>query len=337
MNPKRFRLIIPAAIVLPLVGVGAYFQFRPQSVPATSTPVAVVSTPEVLPLNPVVEKIISDGPTMPYLRFNYLIKELPVNLASHDIDALIAFISADRPQSFSEGAWGSIVNDIQENLTVQTVPSEDVAQALIAIFRDGEKIQMQRDYALQHIGGFAIYLIHTNAVSEAQDSSGTVSETRNPVPHIFNPLLAELKSAAAESSKPWSGTALNLLDGLLRAAEYRGLEIAGLSKDGLVEMALPLASDPSAPLNARLPALQAAARRDSPRARDLAREILGDPDSGVMLIQSASAALARLGTEEDLALLRTASASANRHTATAIKKAIHTIQAKSNPASSETH
>lgn len=252
---------------------------------------------------------------MPYLKFNYLIKELPLNLAPHDIDALIGFISAPRPPKFQEAEWGSLVNDIEECLTVQTLPSGKVAQALIAIYRDESKIQMQRDYALQHVGGFAIYLVHTGAVSSP----------------LLPRLTDELKQAASDGSKPWSGTAFNLLDGLLRAAEYRSVEVPGLNADRLVEMALPIARDPSTPLNARLPALQVAARHNSPAARDLAREILSSPDSSLMLVQCASATLARLGTAEDLPLLQTASASAGRHTAPALNEAIHSIQSRSTP------
>lgn len=157
----------------------------------------------------------------------------------------------------------------------------------------------------------------------ARSASSSISDSLLPL------LLTELKSAAAQTSKPWSGTALNLLDGVLRAAEYRSVEVPGLNADMLVEMAIPIARDASAPLNARLPALQLAARHDSPAARDLAREILSSPQSGLMLVQCASGALARLGTPADLPLLQTVSASATRHTAPAINQAIQSIQSRS--------
>lgn len=326
--PRPIRLILATAALAAAVGV-AYLVWPDQPAPSASSisasqPLSISAS--ALPLHPVVGKIIREGPDLPYLKFNYLIKELPLNLAAHDIDALIAFISGPRPQKFQEAEWGSLVNDILENLTVQTVPSEKVAQALIAIFRDEAKIQMQRDYALQHIGGFAIYLVHTGARDSSRPSPSQPLSFS-----AFQNLLAELKTAATQSTKPWSGTALNLLDGLLRAAEYRHTDIPGLNADSLVALALPIARDLSAPLNARLPALQVAARRDSPAARALAREILSSPDPGVMLTQSASAALARLGTAEDLPLLQTASASATRHTAPALNEAIRSIQARSNP------
>jgi hypothetical protein len=266
---------------------------------------------------------------MPYLKFNYLIKELPLNLAEHDIQALIGFISGPRPSAFQEAEWGSLVNDIEENLTVQTVPSPQVADALIAIYRDETKIQMQRDYALQHIGGFLIYLIHTQGAPTTAGPSS--SSTQSQISNLQSLLLSELKSAATDASKPWTGTALNLLDGCLRAADYRTVEIPGLNADTLVALALPVARDPAAPLNARLPALQLAARRGSPAARDLAREILSSPDPGVMLTQSASAVLARLGTPEDLPLLQTASSSATRHTSPALNEAIRAIEDRSKP------
>lgn len=147
----------------------------------------------------------------------------------------------------------------------------------------------------------------------------------------FQLLLVELISAAQDATKPWCGTAFNLLDGILRAAAYRSVEIPFISGGDLVKMAVKVARDPSAPLNARLPALQFAARHQAPAARDLAREILSSPDPGLMLTQSASAALARLGSAEDLPLLQSASASATRHTAPALNEAIRSIQSRVRP------
>ncbi len=324
MPPSRRRFRTSAALIaaVGLGVVGAYLiSTRKSSPPAASHVSPPASTPASLPLQPVVARILHEGPDLPYLKFNYLIKELPLNLAPHDIQALITFISASAPPKFQDAEWGSLVNDIEECLTVQTLPSEKVADALIAIFRDPKKIQMQRDYALQHLGGFAIYLVHT----------GGMSPVANPRPTIFSSLLTELKSAAAQTSQPWSGTALNLLDGLLRAADYRSVEIPGLTAASLVETAIPIARNPSAPLNARLPALQVAARHDSPAARDLAREILSSPEPGIMLTQSASATLARLGTTEDLPALEAASSSASRHTAPALNEAIRAIHDRSHP------
>lgn len=322
--PRSHRHLLLATALIAVAGIGIFSALRSHK-SEIPPPQSSIKNPPPLPLHPVVIRIVREGPALPYLKFNYLIKELPLNLAAHDIQALITFISAPRPPKFQDAEWGSLVNDIEECLTVQTLPSPQVADALIAIFRDPQKIQMQRDYALQHIGGFAIYLIHTGALTSVGQPPSSSPST------LFLPLLAELKSAATHSSQPWSGTALNLLDGLLRAAEYRSVEIPGLDAASLVGIAIPIARDPSAPLNARLPALQVAARHDSPAARDLARQILAAPDSSLMLIQSASAALAALGTADDLPLLHTASTSASRHTAPALNEAIRAIQNRSAP------
>lgn len=327
---RPFRFFFAATAFVSVVGVLCLVvpDKSTSELPANSQ--SENSKPHSLPNHPVVARVIREGPDLPYLKFNYLIKELPLSLAPHDIEALITFISGPRPVKFQDAEWGSLVNDIEENLTVQTIPSERVAQSLIAIYRDEAKIQMQRDYALQHIGGFAIYLIHT-ASNGAQASAGESSSFESPIPHLQSILLSELTSAARDRSKPWSGTALNLLDGCLRAAEYRSVEIPGLNTEALVALALPAARDSSAPLNSRLPALQLATRRDSPAALELAREILSSPEPGLMLTQSASAALARLGTADDIPLLQTASAKATRHTAPALNEAIRSIQSRSRP------
>ncbi len=331
---RSTRLVFAATLLVTATVTGIYlFDLkRDRSAPIVlKLPDASISPAEKLLLHPVVQKIVSEGPELPYLKFNYLIKELPNNLSPHNIDALIDFISGPRPPKFQEAEWGSLTNDIEECLTGQTVPSEKVARALIAIFRDSSKIQMQRDYALQHVGGFAIHLVHTSRIGQEELSPLADSDLPNLHTPIFKSLLAELKSAAAQVSRPWSGTALNMLDSVLRTADSRAFAIPGLTAEELVALAIQIARDPSAPLNARLPALQVAARRDSPIAGEIAREILSSPDSGLMLVQSASAALARLGTTEDLPLLQTASASATRHTALALNEAIQSIQARATP------
>jgi hypothetical protein len=254
---------------------------------------------------------------MPYLKLNYVIKELSTSLAEQDIDALLAFITGPKPQAFGDMEWGSLTNDIQEALSVQTMPNEKVAKALIATYRDESRGQLMRDYALQHVGGFAMYLVHT---------SGTRIE---PLPSFYPSLVAELKSAAADSSKPWAGTALNLLDGVLRASEERGVANAGISVEELIRLAVPVAKDSQAPLNARLPALQVASRRQSPEALELARQILADPDSHLMLVQSACAVVGQQGTAQDVALLEKLQNQDSRHKSPAARAALDRLRASS--------
>lgn len=317
----RNKLLLASAVIAVAIAACCYWMNQNGDIPEqarNSHPSAgsgKISPEKPLPLHPVVHKVVHEGVDMSYLKFTFLIKELPLDLADHDIDALIDFMSADRPLKFSETQWGSLVNDIEECLTVQTVPSKKVADALIAIFRDKSKIQLQRDYAIQHLGGFAIYLIHTERADAVK------------LP-LFQLILSELKTAASESSKPWAGTAINLLDGVLRAADYRSVSIPELTADTLIALSLPLMGDESAPLNARLPALQAATRRGSPEARTLALKILSSPDSSLMLVQSAAATLAQMGTAEDLAVLKAASSRSNRHTSLALREAIRSIETK---------
>jgi hypothetical protein len=333
--PHRIRILLSStAAVAIAAGIACWIWLRQD--PPSSNPQSKIHNPISLPLLPVVEKIVREGPQIPYLKFNFLIKELPLDLTPQDIDALIAFISGPKPPAFQDGEWGSLVNDIEECLTVQTVPSEKVAHALIAIYRDESKIQMQRDYALQHIGGFLIYLIHTSPQnSEIQNQHSSIgnppSSHQSPIPNLQSLLLSELKTAATDTTKPWSGTALNLLNGSLRAADYRTLDVPGLNAEIIADLAVTAARDISAPLNARIPGLQVAARLNSPAALTLARSILADPTSPIMLVQSASAAISRLGSIDDLPLLLTRSDSANRHTSIALNAAIRSIREKSQP------
>lgn len=314
MNRKLRRNLLGTLVLAIVAGSGgvAWHASRPKP---TAFPVRAVAEPAPAPpFQPVVSRILTEGPTMPYLKFNYLIKELPTNLPRHDITALLDFITAPRPSRFSEGEWGSLTNDIQEALSVQTVPSEAVCDRFIATYRDQARIQMMRDYALQHIGGFAMYLVHTR-----ENRQGTL-------PGFFPKLVGEMKTAAGDPSKPWAGTALNLLDGLMRATEYRGEELAELNTPELIQLASPVAARSDIPLNARIPALQLMARRRAPEALVIARGILADPASHLMLVQSSAAVIGELGAQDDLALLEKANTTASRHSQPAIRTALKRLQ-----------
>ncbi|MGD9418135.1 MAG: hypothetical protein Q7R22_004280 [Verrucomicrobiota bacterium JB025] len=334
MNRPSNRFFVWLSLLVLIAGAGGFgiliLGNRGNEVTSVQSEPLGKEQPDVgkgVPLNPVVRRIVEEGPKMPYLKLNFLIKELPLDLAPHDIDALVSFISGPCPRGFSDLGWGSLVNDIEECLTVQTVPCEKVARTLIDIFRDESKNQIQRDYALQHVGGYAIYLVHADHIgAEGEERAATWrAETESK---IFRPLFDELMAAASQTSKPWCGTAINLLDGLLRAADYKAVTVSGLDSETIVRISLPVVRDESAPLNARLPALQAAARRDSPEAREVALKILSDKEANLMLIQSASAALARLGTAGDLPVLETASLNCSRHTASALREAIRSIESR---------
>ena len=319
---RRPSVLVLTTTLLVLGGLGVAWKLTndsgpeaPHAAPSNAPP----TNPP--PLRSVVSSIIHDGPSLPYLKFNFLIKDLPTDLLPHEIDALIAFIeSPSHPSQFTPMQWGSLVNDIEEALTVQSVPSPAVADALIRIARDPARSQIQRDYALQHIGGFAIFLVHTSQAVGTSVGAG-----------IFPMLVDELKSAASTRSKPWAGTALNLLDGIFRAASYRNLALPSVDSASLLALAIPLAQDRDAPLNARIPALQLASRHHAPQALELARVLLGDPQTPLMLRQTASATLAAQGNATDIPLLASALAEGNPHTAAAARAAIQHIQSRLAP------
>jgi hypothetical protein len=312
MPIPRYVLIFSSAALLLAASAGLWWWqgSHPAGSWAPAQAPGIVARQTPPPLHPVVAKIVSEGSGTPYLKLNYVIKEIPVDLAEQDVEALITFITGPRPAVFTEGEWGSLTNDIQEALGVQAVPNEKVARAFIATFRDEARTQLMRDYALQHIGGFGIYLVHTRHTRD------------HTLPPFFEGLTGELIAATSDPSKPWAGTALNLLDGLLRAAEYRAVDVPGVSAESLTRLALPIASNEKSPLNARLPALQLASRRGSVEALDLARQILADSSSPLMLVQASAAAIGQLGGTDDLPILHSRLAEANPHAATALREAI---------------
>ena len=273
------------------------------------------------PLRPCVSEVVAAGAFQPYLRLNYLVKAVPLDLAESEIGALLGFIRQPRPAGFTELQWGSVVNDIEEILTTQRVPSGRVARALSSIRRDPAAPAVLRDYALQHLGGFCIHLVRTAGGDR---------------PGFFPGMLAEVAEAAGKRDDPSAGTAINLLDGILRAAEETGRPVPGLDPDRVVALALPLAADQAAPLNARLPALQAAARRGSPEALAVARSVLAAPRSGpeaphFMLVQGACAALGRLGGAGDCPALAAVRDSGDPRLATADLAALRSIASRSTP------
>lgn len=314
---RRIFSIFPI-ILLTVLGMGGWMMWQWSHSGDSHPPHPTAAIPQRasaprLPLHPAVAKIIVDSRDLSYLKLNYLIKELPTDLAAHDIDALLGYITARKPEKFSDGEWGSITNDIQEALSVQDVPHEKVARTLIDTYRDEARSQLMRDYALQHVGGFAIYLIHT-----AHTRSGTL-------PDFFPTLTGELIAATKDPSKPWCGTALNLLDGILRAAEYRHREIPGITPESLAALAAPVIETPTAPLNARIPALQLLSRRNPAAALPIARATLADPAAPLMLVQTSAATLAAHGSKDDLALLTSLRSQNNPHTTPALAEAIRQI------------
>lgn len=306
------RVVLTAIAALAMAGGVTWWCLAHRAAPlASSTPQSAIANPQSQPpLDPVVRQIVKEGPALPYLKLNYVIRELSTELARQDIDALLGFITGPKPAAFADGEWGSLTNDVQEALTVQTSPDAKVARTLIATYRDRARTQMMRDYALQHVGGFAIYLVSTKG------------EREGTIPGFFDSLVDELKLAARDASKPWCGTALNLLDGLLRATAADDFPIDGLSAESLVALAVPVAENLQAPLNARLPALQVASRRGAPAALDLARRILADPQAHLMLVQSACAVVGERGGPDDIAALESLIARNSPHKTVAARAAL---------------
>jgi hypothetical protein len=334
MKSSKSTLALASALLLGAAGLGVWWNLRTPTSVISSNPKSPIPKPQSYsPNHPIVARIVKDGPTMPYLKFNYLIKEIPTDLAAHDLDALIAFISAPQPTAFQDAEWGSLVNDIEEILTVQTIPNEKVARALSAIYRDEKRIQLQRDYALQHIGGFAMYLVHTSAnnqISTVPNRQLSIpSSTQSPISNFQSLLLADLRHATSDPTKPWAGTALNLLDGILRAADSRAVQVPGLTSESLSALAQPIAENPALPLNSRLPALQLIGRHRAPQAAPLARRLLADPDSSLMLIQASAAILAQCGGNVDLPLLQKQLTAATPHTRPALDHAIKSLTTSS--------
>lgn len=315
-SPRTAILAAAAVLVAGGLGVGLSWHLRKGGSASDSRTLETENPkPETRPpLHPAVARIVGEGPSMPYLKFNYLIKEIPTDLAEHDIAALLDLVSGPAPAAFRETEWGSLANDIEEALTVQTRPSAAVARGLRNIYRDESRPRIQRDYALQHIGGFAIFLVRTQSEPMPEPARG-----------ILDSLLADLRHAVSDPSNPWAGTSLNLLDGILRAAESRSIAVRDLDPAALVALALPIAGNPALPLNSRLPALQMIGRHRVPEAAPLARNLLSDPAASVMLVQASAAILARCGTEADLPLLRRMAAAAGPHTRPALDNAIRTL------------
>lgn len=283
-----------------------------QALVVSPAPAAPVSSE---PLRPLISKILNEGPELPYLKVHFLIRELPRDLNDGEVEALLGFIGGRQPAGFQDLQWGSLVNDIEAALTRQELPRERVFRELTMIFHDGARPVMLRDYALQHLGSFATHLIHSAGEAEKPD-----------LPAFFPGLVGELKAAAADRGKPWSGTALNLLDGVLAAAVYRGRELEELDSTSLATLALEAARDSGAPLKTRISALQIAARHRSPEVLELSRGILRDPASPLMLVQSAAAVVGELGQAGDVPMLETLVVSAPSHAAPALQAALRRLK-----------
>ena len=151
--------------------------------------------------------------------------------------------------------------------------------------------------------------------------------TGDELPSYFHGMMMELRSAAANMDQPVAGTALNMLDGIHRAAQYRSRTLPDLPESEFMELVMAAATNPAANLHVRLPAIQIAARHHVPGILEHVRGILSNPSPNqpIMLSQSACSAISLLGGSYELPLLQRIIMSGDPHLRPAAEAALATV------------
>lgn len=71
-------------------------------------------------------------------------------LSGPDVDALYALLD-HRPSPEHADDWWAVVNEIMEQMRLQSIGRERYANALLAIIRDPSVLEIPRDYSIQHL------------------------------------------------------------------------------------------------------------------------------------------------------------------------------------------
>ncbi len=205
------------------------------------------------------------------------VHNLGPHLSRSEIQALYSFLKTQYgPDLKSRGGEHVLKNDVLDALLNQVSLPRDLADMLIGLYQDHDQDAVTRDYALQHLVSCYERLINDPTMTRRGIES-------------------TLWQAISETDMSIGGTALlglHRLSGLTAEIDAKELDKA----------ALQLAKDDRASHLVRTTALQVCAERGISEIRQILLE-LAQSGTDVPLQISAIAALGRLGTQQEVALL----------------------------------
>jgi hypothetical protein len=237
---------------------------------------------------------------------------LPRNLQPHEIDALYRFLNTrfETQGDLSLLAFNGIKNDILDALLNQEKIPEDLGRQMTKMYRDRTFDNVWRGYCIQHFPTY--YQIRWGAES-VEDSTAELEPDRKQ-------MIEALWDSAAERRHAIAGVGLVALESLSR-------QYAEIDKAKVGQLALEIAQDPAASVDARTTAIQICAMTGKKEIVPAAR-ILAQTGSPVPLRLSAIAVLGQVGTEQDKELLESIAVSSDKYPRKAADKALKALNGR---------
>lgn len=288
---QLIALCITVAVVLAVVAAWLWQKGSPST--SSLTTAAAPEAPVVL--TPAVSALLTAEPASLQQRLNFL-PTLGNKLPAADRKALLDSIINTPPNGLTKDDWYALANDILQALRNQRPATPEYTDHLIALWHDQNLDPTLRDYALQQLREWV-----------ADGDSRTVHEERPDKIALIRKTFLDAATPGHPTCDPQStttGTALLALDEWTPPTNgNRDNGNKESAADSLAPLFLDHSSAATSHRGVRATALQLCARRNIMEALPIARSILADGSSDVILRMSAISLLGTLGNTKDITLL----------------------------------
>jgi hypothetical protein len=214
------------------------------------------------------------------------------SLPQGDRMALLRSLSEPKRPGLSDDDWFTLANDIMQLLRNQQPAMPEITPALLGLWNDSQQDPTIRDYALQHLREW----VSDHDVRSAHETNPT------QIKEIQNTFLA-----AIDSENPnYDPHSTTLGTALLALHEWHQKAHSHVMSDTpFEERLLSILAAPAVHRGTRATALQISAQRKMTNALPVARQILNQAESDMILRLSAINFLGSNGSSEDKEFLIT--------------------------------
>ena len=220
------------------------------------------------------------------------------SLPQGDRMALLRSLSETKRPGISDDDWFTLANDIMQLLRNQQPSMPEITPALLGIWNDSQQDPTLRDYALQHLREW----VSDHDVRSAHETNPT------RIKEIQSTFLAAIDSDNAnyDPHSTTLGTALLALHAWHQKGHPHAMGgMSSMSETSFEERLLSILAEPAVHRGTRATALQIAAQRKMTNALPIARQILNQAESDMILRLAAINVLGSNGSNADKEFLIT--------------------------------
>jgi hypothetical protein len=214
------------------------------------------------------------------------------SLPQGDRMALLRSFSEPKRPGLSDDDWFTLANDIMQLLRNQQPAMPEITAALLGIWNDSQQDPTLRDYALQHLREW----VSDHDVRSAHETNPT------RIKEIQNTFLAAIDSEnpSYDPQSTTLGTALLALHEWHQKGHPHAMGgMSSMSDTPFEVRLLSILAEPAVHRGTRATALQIAAQRKMTNALPVARQILNQAESDMILRLAAINFLGSNGSNED--------------------------------------